>query len=128
MTEEQQPDTHDDGDDDVARTDEEAQAKLEDLEKDPPKNLDDWPNDRTKYLTIGGTEGDQSYDEGPTAKLGPSDLRYHDDGSVEIKGEEVDDPDQYRGAPLPGGPTDPEAPKDPNDDDHEERNARRPRV
>lgn len=127
MTEEQQSDTRDDGDD-VARTDEEAQAKLEELEKDPPKSLEDWPADRTKYLTIGGTEGEQSYDDGPTSKLGPSDLRYHDDGSVEVKGEEVDDPDQYRGDPLPGGPTDPEAPKDPNDDDHDERNARRPRV
>jgi hypothetical protein len=115
-------------DDDVARTDEEAQAKLEELEKDPPKKLEDWPADRTKYQTLGGTEGTASYDEGPTAKLGPSDLRYHDDGSVTVKGEEVDDPEQYKGDPLPGGPTDPEAPTDPNDTDHAERQKRRPRV
>jgi hypothetical protein len=128
MTEEQ-PDTQDGvPDDDVARNDEQAQAKLERLEEDPPKSLDDWPTDRTKYLTLGGTEGSASYDEGPTAKLGPSDVRYHDDGTVTVKGEEVDDPDRFRGDPLPGGPTDPEAPADPNDEDHEERQRRRPKV
>ncbi len=117
-----------DRDDDVARTDEEAKAKLEELEKDPPKKLEDWPSDRTKYQTLGGTEGTASYDEGPTAKLGPSDLRYHDDGSVTIKGEEVDDPEAYKGDPLPGGPTDPNAPPDPNDEDHEERQRNRPEI
>lgn len=115
-------------DDDVARTDEEAQAKIEELEKDPPKKLEDWPNDRTKYKTLGGTEGEESYDESPTAKLGPSDLRYHDDGSIDVKGEQVDDPDEYRGEPLPGGPTDPDAPPDPNDPHHEERQRNRPEV
>lgn len=115
-------------DDDVARTDEEAQAKLEELEKDPPSKLEDWPNDRTKYMTMGGTEGKDSYDESATAKLGPSDLRYHDDGSIDVKGEPVDDPDAYRGDPLPGGPTDPDAPPDPNDPDHEERQRNRPPV
>jgi len=125
MTEER---TDQEQDDDVARTDEEAKEKIAELEKDPPKRLEDWPADRTKYQTIGGTEGSQSYDEGPAAKLGPSDLRYHDDGSVTIKGEKVDDPEKYRGDPLPGGPTDPNAPEDPNDPDHAERQRNRPEV
>jgi hypothetical protein len=68
---------------------EKAQETIKDLEDDPPKNLEDWPDDEAKYLTFGGAEGDHSYDEGPEAKLGPS--------SLERKGE-----------PIPGGPTDPE--------------------
>ena len=27
-----------------------------------------------------------------------------------MKGEKVDNPDDYKGEPIPGGPTDPEAP------------------
>ena len=30
-----------------------------------------------------------------------------------IEGEEVDDPDEYKGEPIPGGPSDPDAPPDP---------------
>src|SRR5207244_6303229 len=39
--------------------------------------------------------------------LGPSDLRRHADGSISIGGEKVDNPEDYKGQPLPGGPTDP---------------------
>ena len=42
-----------------------------------------------------------------TSKLGPSSLRYRKDGGVEIEGEAVDDPDEYKSDPIPGGPTDP---------------------
>ena len=35
-------------------------------------------------------------------------MRHHDDGSVTVKGEKVDNPDDYKGEPIPGGPTDPE--------------------
>src|SRR3712207_1138081 len=82
---------------------------MQKLEEDPPKDLEDWPDDENKYETFGGPEGDHGYDEGPEAKLGPSGLRHKEDGSVEIDGEEVDDPDEYKGDPIPGGPTDPEA-------------------
>ena len=50
-----------------------------------------------------------SYEEGPERKLGPSGLRHHEDGSVSIDGEKVDDPEEYKGDPIPGGPTDPNA-------------------
>ena len=30
-----------------------------------------------------------------------------------IDGEKVDDPEEYKGEPIPGGPTDPDAPPDP---------------
>ena len=36
-------------------------------------------------------------------------MRHHEDGSVEVGGEEVDDPDEFKGEPIPGGPTDPDA-------------------
>ena len=52
-------------------------------------------------------------DEAATQKLGPSSLRHHEDGSVTIEGEEVDDPEEYKGEPIPGGPSDPDAPPDP---------------
>src|SRR4051795_10150545 len=85
---------------------EKGEQKVKELEKDPPKNLEDWPDDHAKYVTFGGREGEHSYEEGPESKLGPSGLRHNPDGSVEIEGEEVDDPSKYKGDPIPGGPTD----------------------
>ena len=94
-----------------------AQEKVKKLEEsdEPPQNLEDWPDDEAKYVTYGGAEGDHSYDEGPERKLGPSSLERHDDGSITIEGEKVDNPDEYRGEPLKGGPTDPDAPELPGE-------------
>jgi hypothetical protein len=76
---------------------EEAKEELSKLEEgDPPDDLEEWPSGRAKYLTYGGPEGTAGYDEGPTAKLGPSSLEHHEDGTVTIEGEEVDDPDEYK--------------------------------
>jgi hypothetical protein len=83
-------------------------------EKDPdelPSDLNEWPDDQAKYQTFGGPEGDHGYDEGPETKLGPSEVRHHEDGKVTVGGEEADDPDELKGEPIPGGPTDPEAPE-----------------
>jgi len=94
---------------------EEAKKVMEELEEgDPPENLEDWPGGKAKYQTYGGPDsGEGGYEDGATAKLGPSNLRHHEDGSVTIDGEEVDDPDEYKGEPIPGGPSDPDAPPDP---------------
>lgn len=89
-----------------------AKDEMKELEKDPPEKLEDWPEGPAKYETFGGPEGEHGYHEGPEEKLGPSSLRHHEDGSVEISGDKVDDPDEYKGDPIPGGPTDPEAPQD----------------
>ena len=76
---------------------EEAKEELHALEEgDPPSDLDEWPSGRAKYLTYGGPEGTAGYDEGPTAKLGPSSLEHHEDGTVTIEGEEVDNPDEFK--------------------------------
>ncbi len=88
----------------------EDRPDISDLEENPPKDLADWPSDERKYETIGGADGDHGYDEGPEAKLGPSGVRHHEDGSVTIDGEKVDNPEDYKGEPIPGGPTDPNAP------------------
>jgi len=88
---------------------EEAQAKVDALEKDPPENIEDWPDDDAKYKTFGGPEGESSYEEGPTSDLGPSGVRHHEDGSVSVDGEKVDNPEEFKGDPIPGGPTDPDA-------------------
>jgi hypothetical protein len=85
-----------------------AEETVKQLEEDPPKKLEDWPTDDAKYRTFGGGEGDHGYDEGPEAKLGPSGVRHFADGSVEVEGEKVDNPDDFKGEPIPGGPTDPE--------------------
>ena len=91
---------------------EELDAKMKEMEEDPPEKLEDWPDSGPmKYKTFGGGEGDHGYDEGPEKKLGPSSLAHKEDGSVEIEGEEVDDPDEFKAEPIPGGPTDPNAPK-----------------
>jgi hypothetical protein len=86
----------------------EAKRKMAELEQqdEPPKDLEDWPSDEAKYETYGGPEGGHSYEEGPERKLGPSSLRHHEGGEVSIEGEKVDDPDEYKGEPVPGGPTD----------------------
>ena len=93
---------------------EEAKKVMSELEEgDPPENLEDWPGGKAKYQTYGGPDADSGYEDGATSKLGPSNLRHHEDGSVTIDGEEVDDPDEYKGEPIPGGPSDPDAPPDP---------------
>jgi len=105
---------------------EKAQEKIHKVEEqdEPPTNLEDWPDDDAKYLTYGGTEGDTSYDEGATAKLGPHDLERHADGSISIEGEKVDNPEDYKGEPIPGGPTDPNAPKLAGEEKQEKQEAR----
>jgi hypothetical protein len=93
---------------------EEAKEVMSELEEgEPPKDLADWPGGKAKYLTYGGPDGGESYDDGATGKLGPSSLRHHEGGGVSIDGEEVDNPDEYKGEPIPGGPSDPDAPPDP---------------
>lgn len=94
----------------TAESREKAQERVKDLEKDPPKKLEDWPDDDAKYMTFGGQEGQHSYEEGPERKLGPSEVRHFADGSVSVSGKKVDNPEDYKGEPIPGGPTDPNAP------------------
>ena len=87
---------------------EEAKETMQKLEEEgAPDNIEDWPSDKAKYETFGGPEGTHSYHEGPEEEqLGPSSLRHHEGGEVTIEGEEVDDPDEYKSDPIPGGPTD----------------------
>jgi hypothetical protein len=100
---------------------EEAKETVKKMEEEgPPEKLEDWPDDASKYETFGGPEGEHPYHEGPEEQLGPSSLRHHDDGKVSIEGEEVDNPDDYKGEPIPGGPTDPNAPDAPGEDSDED--------
>jgi hypothetical protein len=94
---------------------EDAKEEVQQLEEDPPDKLEDWPEGKAKYETFGGMEGDHSYAEGPEANLGPDSVRFREDGSVEVGGEEVDDPDEFKGQPIPGGPTDPDAKSNPDE-------------
>ena len=101
---------------------EQAKETMEKLEEEgAPEKLEDWPDDAAKYETFGGPEGTHSYHEGPEEEqLGPSSLRHREGGDVEIEGEKVDNPEEYKSDPIPGGPTDenaPEAPGEDTDDD-----------
>jgi hypothetical protein len=97
---------------------ERAKETMEEIEKNPPEKLEDWPDDEAKYETFGGSEdGEGAYDEKHEEALGEHSVRHHEDGSVEVKGEQVDNPDEYKGDPIPGGPTDPDAPAMPGEDD-----------
>jgi hypothetical protein len=107
---EQKDQQQDDDKTDAEQESEEIKQRVKDLEEDPPAKLEDWPDDEAKYETFGGPEGEHGYHEGPEQKLGPSSLRHHEGGSVEIEGEMVDNPEEYKGEPVPGGPTDPNAP------------------
>jgi hypothetical protein len=119
----------DDGDDAEATEDEDSESKkaqekeeerdkaaekIRELEEEgPPKDLEDWPDDAAKYETFGGPEGEHGYHEGPEEeKLGPSSLRHLEDGGVRIGHEDVDNPEDYKSDPIPGGPTDPDAKQD----------------
>ena len=88
--------------------------QMKELEENPPDKLEDWPDGPAKYRTIGGGDANEAWEDGPTKHLGPSDVRYYEDGSVTVKGEPVDNPEDFKGDPIPGGPTDPDAPDDPS--------------
>jgi hypothetical protein len=89
-----------------ARENEDAIVEMRKLEAgDPPTDLDDWPSGPAKYLTYGNEE-DDVYGVGVTAKLGPANLARFSDGSIAIDGKKVDNPEDYKGKPLAGGPTD----------------------
>lgn len=95
-----------------------ASDEMQKLEEDPPEKLEDWPDGEAKYETFGGSEdGQKGYDDGPEEKLGPSGVRHHEDGSVSIDGEKVDNPEEFKGDPIPGGPTDPESDDSEDSDD-----------
>ena len=93
---------------------EEVDEQMREVEENPPDKLEDWPDGPAKYRTIGGGDANEEWEDGPTRHLGPSDVRYYEDGSVTVKGEKVDNPDDFKGDPIPGGPTDPESPDDPS--------------
>lgn len=102
-----------------AKEREKAAEQVEQMEDDPPTDLSEWPSDKAKYITFGGPEGDHGYEEGPEHNLGPTEVRHHEDGRVTVSGEEVD-PDDYKGEPIPGGPTDPNTPSMSGEDDDED--------
>jgi hypothetical protein len=90
----------------MSEEEKDRKEKIHELEEDPPEKLEDWPDDDSKYETFGGPEGEHSYDEGPERKLGPSDVRHHEGGKVTVEGEEAENPEELKGEPIPGGPTD----------------------
>src|SRR3954454_1852188 len=104
-----------------AMDDDSVEQEMKEVEENPPDKLEDWPEGKAKYKTFGGPEAESGYGEGPTEKLGPADLQHHEDGSVTIEGEKVDTPEDYKGEPIPGGPTDPEAPPDPGFQENDEK-------
>src|SRR3954453_13621606 len=92
-----------------------AKEKMQKVEENPPEKLEDWPDDAAKYQTFGGSEdGESTYDEQHEEALGEHSVRHFEDGKVEVKGEEAENPDEYKGEPIPGGPPDPGAPTGPD--------------
>src|SRR3954451_22535484 len=110
-------------DDDAAQKAQEAEEKFEaakekmqKVEENPPEKLEDWPDDAAKYQTFGGSEdGESTYDEQHEEALGEHSVRHFEDGKVEVKGEEAETPDEYKGEPIPGAPPDPDAPAMPGE-------------
>jgi hypothetical protein len=103
-----------------ASEEEEVKQEMEQLEEEPPESLEDWPQGKAKYETFGGPEGEHGYHEGPEEKLGPSAVRHLEGGEVTVEGEKVENPEEYKGDPIPGGPTDPAAPNQPGERDLQE--------
>lgn len=88
--------------DEFAQENKEAREEMDAFEAadEVPSDLKDWPDGRAKNLTF-GSSSDEPYGEGPTAKLGPAAVEHHEDGSVSVGGEQVDDPESYKGEPIP---------------------------
>ena len=83
---------------DVAADEMAAFEALDEVPRDPR----DWPTGKQAYLTYGNADDDR-YGDGATAKLGPAEVRHHEDGSVSVGGKLVDDPSAYKGKPITGG-------------------------
>lgn len=75
-----------------------------------PSDPRDWPGGKAKFLTFGGNGPDDRYGEGATAKLGPAEVMHLAGGAVTVGGVLVDNPGDFKGVPIPGGPTDPNSP------------------
>ena len=97
------------GSDDAQEAAREEMRRLEEADE-VPSDPKEWPDGDAKFLTF-DVDSDEPYGEGATAKIGPGDVEHHADGSVSVGGEKVDNPDDFKGEPIPGGPTDPSAPK-----------------
>jgi hypothetical protein len=83
--------------DEPTQDDNVAAAQMRKLEKEgPPQKLDEWPTGKAMYLTFGGSEGGEGYEDGSPQQMGPSSLRHYQDGSVEVQGEMVDNPEDYK--------------------------------
>src|SRR4051812_4018418 len=104
-----------------AMDDDSVEQEMKEVEENPPDKLEDWPEGKAKYKTFGGPEAESGYGEGATENLSPAAPQPHEAGSVTIEGEKVDTPEDYKGEPIPGGPTDPDAPPDPGFQDEEEK-------
>jgi hypothetical protein len=89
-----------------------AEKEMDQLAKadEVPSDPSEWPSGKAKMLTFGAGD-DAPYGEGATAKLGPAEVMHLADGSVSVGGEQVDNPEDYKGEPIPGGPTDPNSPE-----------------
>ncbi len=83
---------------------EQAVEEMREFEKQgaPPRDLNEWPQGKAKYVTY-GEDSDEAYGSGPTENLGPAEVEHHEDGSVSVAGEKVDDPSQYKGEPIKSG-------------------------
>ena len=97
---------------------EKAKEEIKEFESQDelPSDPKQYPDGPAKYLTI-DADGEDPYGEGITGKLGPASVEHHEDGSVTVGGEPVDNPDDFKGEPLPGGPTDPKQDRLGSDED-----------
>ena len=124
MSPEEEVETTDDKDSAAERAQEfkerqeKAKEEMKEFEQQDelPSDPKEWPDGPAKYQTIDG-DSEEPYGEGLTGKLGPASVEHHEDGSVTVDGEEVDDPDEYKGEPIPGGPTDPKQDRLGSDED-----------
>ena len=83
---------------------EQAVEEMREFEKqgEVPHDLNEWPQGKAKYVTY-GEDSDEAYGAGPTENLGPAEVEHHEDGSVSVAGEKVDDPSKYKGEPIKSG-------------------------
>ena len=124
MAEDETVETTDDKDSAASRAQEfkerqeKAKEEIKEFEQrdEFPSDPKEWPDGPAKYQTIDG-DGEDPYGEGITGKLGPASVEHHTDGSVSVEGEKVDDPEEFKGEPIPGGPTDPKQDRLGSDED-----------
>ena len=101
---------------------EDAKEEVKELEENPPEKLEDWPTGRAKYDDVRRSRARDLLRRGGHRQARSLGRPLPRGRTVTKDGEEVDNPDEFNGEPIPGGPTDPNSPSVAGEKDYTDSN------